>query len=147
MDWLISASPWIWLSVLVASVVIEASTFALVAVWFIPASLAALILALCHVPLAVQAVVFAVLSVALIVFMKPVFRKALKIKPEATNADTVIGEKGVVVEKIDNINAIGAVKVGGKIWTARSSSDDVSFNENDIVTVSSIEGVKLICKK
>lgn len=146
MDWLISSMPWIWLGVIIASVIIEASTFALVAVWFMPAALVSLILALFNVPVAVQFVVFAILSAAFLIFMKPIFKKLLKIKPTATNADTVIGEKGVVVEKIDNINATGAVKVDGKVWTARSSSGG-SFEKGEIVTIDSIEGVKLICSK
>lgn len=146
MDWLISSMPWIWLGVIIASVIIEASTFALVAVWFMPAALVSLILALFNVPVAVQFVVFAILSAAFLIFMKPIFKKFLKIKPTATNADIVIGEKGVVVEKIDNINATGAVKVDGKVWTARSSSGG-SFEKGEIVTIDSIEGVKLICSK
>ena len=42
--------------------------------------------------------------------------------------------------------ATGAVRVKGIEWTARSSDDDI-IAKGDIVTVRSIEGVKLIVER
>ena len=122
--------PWIWLGVTVAAIVFEASTLALVAVWFIPSALVSL-----------------VLSLALMIFLKPFMKKVLKVRYSPTNADTVIGKTGTVIEKIDNIAATGAVKVDGKIWTARSDNDSLTIDEGTLVCAVAIEGVKLICRK
>ena len=122
--------PWIWLGVAVAAIVFEASTLALVAVWFIPSALVSL-----------------VLSLALMIFLKPFMKKVLKVRYSPTNADTVIGKTGTVIEKIDNIAATGAVKVDGKIWTARSDNDSLTIDEGTLVCAVAIEGVKLICRK
>ena len=139
--------PYIWLSVVILSVIVEASTFTLVSVWFIPAALISMILAFCSVDLWIQLVVFIVVSLALIIFMKPIFKNVFGVKPIATNADAVIGERAVVIEPIDNLAGRGQVKVKGQIWTARASDKDARYEKDEVLNVVAIEGVKLICKK
>ena len=82
--------PWIWLGVTVAAIVFEASTLALVAVWFIPSALVSLVLSVFHLPLWLQVTAFLVLSLALMIFLKPFMKKVLKVRYSPTNADTVI---------------------------------------------------------
>lgn len=139
--------PWVWLGVTIAAIVIEASTLALVAVWFIPSALISLVLSLLRLPLWLQVPVFLALSVAQMIFLKPFMKKVLKIRYSPTNADTVIGKTGTVIEKIDNIAGTGAVKADGKVWTARSSDDNITIDEGSLVCAVEIRGVKLICKK
>ena len=139
--------PFVWLGVIVLAIVFEASTAALVSIWFIPAAFVSLILSFFPIPLWVQILVFAVISTLLVVFMKVVFKKTLGLRPVATNADAVIGEEAVVTEAIDNLEGHGQVKVRGQIWTARSYDKEVKYEKGEIVNVVSIEGVKLICKK
>ena len=139
--------PWVWLGVTIAAIVIEASTLALVAVWFIPSALISLVLSLLRLPLWLQVPVFLALSVAQMIFLKPFMKKVLKIRYSPTNADTVIGKTGTVIEKIDNIAGTGAVKADGKVWTARSSDDSITIDEGSLVCAVEIRGVKLICKK
>lgn len=138
---------WIWLAAIVGFIIVEASTLSLVSVWFIPGAIAALILALCKAGIGWQIAVFIILSVGSLTFMRPVFKKMLRVKNVATNADSLIGEKCIVTEPVDNIKAIGAVRIRGQIWTARSTSDSITFAVGDVVTVASIAGVKLICNK
>lgn len=147
METLLSAMPWVWLGVTIAAIVIEASTLALVAVWFIPSALISLVLSLLRLPLWLQVPVFLALSVAQMIFLKPFMKKVLKIRYSPTNADTVIGKTGTVIEKIDNIAGTGAVKADGKVWTARSSDDSITIDEGSLVCAVEIRGVKLICKK
>lgn len=139
--------PFIWLAVIVLSVVVEASTFTLVSVWFIPAALVSMILAFCSVDLWIQLVAFVAIALLLIIFMKPIFKNVFGVKPIATNADAVIGERAVVIEPIDNLAGKGQVKVKGQIWTARAHDKDATYEKDDVVNVIAIEGVKLICKK
>lgn len=136
----------VWLFVIVAAIVVEASTVTLVSIWFVPSACISLILALCNVRLWIQLVVFFGVFLLLMILLKPVFKKNLGLKRVATNADTVIGAQAVVIEPINNLLAQGQVKVRGQIWTARSYDEAITFEEGEIVTVLSIEGVKLICK-
>lgn len=139
--------PFVWLGVIILAVILEASTYALVSIWFIPAAVVSLILSFFPIPLWIQITVFAVCSVLLLVFTKVIFKKTLGLKRVATNADAVIGEEAIVTESIDNIEGVGQVKVRGQIWTARSYDKDIKYEKGETLNVVAIEGVKLICKK
>ena len=67
-------------------------------------------------------------------------------KKTPTNSDRVIGMVGVVTEEIDNIRETGAVKVDGKVWTARSK-DNVVISTGEIVDIHEISGVKVIVSR
>ena len=55
---------YVWLGVVVMAIVAEAATTDLIAIWFMPAALVSLILAVAHIPLWIQVVVFIALVVA-----------------------------------------------------------------------------------
>lgn len=133
-----------WTLFLIVSVLAEALTTALVAIWFIPGALLAVIFSALHFPLWTQLLAFFVSALGIIfrvIFAKKLFKS--KIVP--TNADSLIGKKAVVTEDIDNIAGKGAVKVGSSVWTARSLSGQ-QVPAGSVVEIVSIEGVKLICK-
>lgn len=138
---------WIgWLAFIVLAVIAEASSAALVSIWFIPGAIVSLVLSLFDVPLWVQFVVFAVVSTVLLLSTRRLVKKFLKGKGQPTNADAVIGQKAIVTERVSNIEETGAVKLMGKEWSARSDGDE-TFDVGDVVTVKEISGVKLICNK
>jgi membrane protein implicated in regulation of membrane protease activity len=137
----------VWIAVMVAAIALEVGTTGLVAIWFLPASVLSLILAICRVPWPVQLTVFVVVSLACVIFARPFFAK--RMRKVATNVDSLIGEKVVVTEAIDNLAGRGQVKItrNNQGWSARSISDDVNYEEGEILRVVAIEGVKLICQK
>ena len=135
----------VWLFVIVAAIVLEASTVSLVSIWFVPSACISMILALCDVKLWIQLMVFFAVFLLLMVILRPVFKKNMGLKIVPTNADTLIGMQAVVIEPIDNLHAKGQVKIRGQIWTARSANEKIVYEEDEIVTVVAIEGVKLIC--
>lgn len=140
--------PYIWLGVIVLAVIVEAITFTLVSIWFVPGALVSMILAFIPgMPLWVQIVTFLVITLLLLIFLKPIANKLLIGKRVATNADAVIGEKAVVTEAISNLEAKGQVKVKGQIWTARAADKNATYEVGEVLNVIAIEGVKLICKK
>lgn len=136
----------VWIAVIALSIIVEASTATLTAIWFIPGALVSLVLALCGLSVTVQVVAFALLSVICLAVGITLIRKRLKKKFVPTNADRIIGMDGVVSEEIDNLAAKGEVKVDGKRWSARSE-DGSTIEEGAVVTILRIEGVKLIVEK
>lgn len=139
--------PYIWIAVIVFSVVTEAFTSSLVAIWFMPPALIAMILAFCKVPIYLQVIIFLLCAVLFIVFSRTIFKNTiLKKNPTPTNADSVIGEQAIVTERVCNIENKGLVKVRGQIWSAKSADGD-DLEAGDIVSVISIQGVKLVCRK
>lgn len=140
---------WIWIGILIASIVIEALTDQMVSIWFAPSSVVAVILDFCGVRIYWQIVVFLLISVVGIVFAKIFLPKIspASSKDSKTNIEAIIGEKCVVTEKIDNYSSCGQARVKGQIWSARSVNDDEIFEIGETLRVVAIEGVKLICKK
>lgn len=91
----------------------------------------------------IQVGIFVVLGVLLLITTKPILKKFMNVEKVKTNLDRVIGMKGVVTEKIMPLK-FGEVKVDGKKWTAFS---DEELNEDDVVKILSIDGVKLKVQK
>ena len=135
-----------WLGILILAMAVEAMTAGLVSIWFVPAALVSMILALFNVPLYLQVVVFLGLSLIFIVLSRTIWKKYTSIKPlEPTNTDVLIDKVAIVTEKIDNINSVGEIKVNGQRWSARSV-DGETIEVGEKVKVLSIEGVKIICE-
>lgn len=138
---------YVWIGVIVAAIVLEMLTDQIIAIWFMPSAIICAILDLCGVPLPWQLLVFLLLSVAGIVLSRTVLKKHFNFTKTATNVEAVVGEKCVVIERIDNYAGRGQAKVRGQIWSARSVDDEETFEEGEILRVVAVEGVKLICKK
>ncbi len=64
-----------------------------------------------------------------------------------TDTDLMIGRRVKVVEPINNREETGTVKLNGQEWSARLQGKDGIAQSGEVVTVQSINGVKLICKK
>lgn len=136
--------PIVWLVAMIVLLIVEAIVPGLVSIWFAIGALAALVSALLGAPLWLQMVWFLVVSVVALALTRPLVKKYVNGRVQPTNADALIGRDCVVTEDIDNIAGIGAVKVDGKVWTARSVDDNLRFQAGSIVTAVRIEGVKLI---
>jgi membrane protein implicated in regulation of membrane protease activity len=136
-----------WLFIAIAAAVVESQTCDLVALWFVPGALTAMVVSLFVDWVWLQIIIFLVLSVSTLVLAKTVFKKHLPHnKAEKLNADSYVGEHGVVTEEIDNILETGSVKLRGLVWTARSNDDAVKIPVGSVITVREIAGVKLICE-
>lgn len=134
----------VWLVMLIIFVVAEGATTSLVSIWFALGALGALLIAVILPNFYwLQIIVFLIISALTLYFTRPIAQKYLNSRTMKTNADRVLDMTGVVKEEIDNIAGTGSVFIGGKLWTARSEKG-VVIPENTLVTVSNIEGVKLI---
>lgn len=136
-----------WLIILVIMVIAEIATMGLATIWFAGGALVAFIAALVHAPLSVQVVLFFVVSFVLLIFTRPIAKKHFNTKLEKTNAESLIGQKAVVLEPINNLEAAGRVQVKGQEWTARSTNNDRQIPKDEIVNIVAIEGVKLIVEE
>lgn len=135
----------VWLAVIIVATLIEAQTLVLISIWFIPSATVSLILSFCHVNIGIQIAVFAVMSFILLIFSRKLFGKAFRIKPVATNSDSLIGERAIVTEDICNVEGKGAARVRGLEWSARAA-DGENIKAGTVVLITGIEGVKLMCK-
>ena len=136
----------LWTVAMIVFIAVEAVTLNLVTTWFALGALAALIAELSGALFGVQVLIFFVVSAISLALLFPLAKKYFTGKKVATNADRVVGKKGIVLSKIDNTLGTGQVKVSGVIWSARSSDGTVIEEKSDVLVLS-IEGVKLIVEK
>ena len=143
-NWLLSMTA-VWGIAIVVFLVMEGMTTGLVSIWCAVGARAALLSSLFGAPVWLQLVWFFVISVAALLITRPLARKYLNSKTQATNADMYVGKECMVLETIDNMAGSGAVKVAGKVWTARSADGSV-IPAGTKAEALRIEGVKLIVK-
>lgn len=138
--------PYIWLAVILLTVIVEASTSQLIAIWFVSGGLAAMIAAFCHASIWLQIILFLLVSAVVLFSTRTFVKKVLHAKKTSTNADRYIGKQAIVTSDIDNIQGIGQVTALGTVWTARSQ-DDLPIEKGALVLIERIDGVKLIVSR
>ena len=94
-------------------------------------------------PLWLQIVLFIAVSALCMLAIRPIATRYFNSKVEPTNADRIIGTETVVTEDINNLQATGAVRIGGITWSARTE-DGRTVPKDTLVRVLRIEGVKVI---
>ncbi len=136
----------LWAAVLVLMLALEASTAALVSVWFAVGALCALISALFGAVFGVQISVFFVVSGLMLAFLLPYARRKMELRKTATNADRIIGAEGIVTEEINEIDGTGQIRVMGAVWSAKSRSG-ARIASGEKVKVIAISGVKAVVER
>ena len=131
-----------WLVAMVIFIAAEAMTVSLVSIWFAAGALGAIIVALTGGGLAFQVTVFLALAIVLLFCLRGIVRKHFTPRITPTNVDSVIGATGVVVTPVNNIAALGQVRIGGVEWSARST-DNSHIPAGTLVKVDRVEGVKV----
>ena len=134
-----------WLAVFVLLIVIELATMGLTTLWFAGGAVAGFIASMLGANVVIQAVVFFVVSIVLLIFTRPFAVRYINSNKTKTNIDGLIGQEALVLEEINNIRETGCARLEGKEWTARSV-DDTVIPADTVVIVERIEGVKLIVK-
>ena len=134
-----------WLAVFVLLIVNELATMGLTTIWFAGGAVAGFIASMLGANVVIQAVVFFVVSIVLLIFTRPFAVRYINSNKTKTNIDGLIGQEALVLEEINNIRETGCARLEGKEWTARSVDDSV-IPADTVVIVERIEGVKLIVK-
>ena len=137
---------WIWLAAIVVFAVAEAATVALVSLWFIGGSAAALVAALFGGPLWLQGALFLAVSAVLLLALRPLAKKRFNRGLTPTNADRNVGQIAIVTEAIDNVRGLGAVKLSGVEWSARSA-DGAAIPPDTPVRIVRVDSAKLIVER
>ena len=94
-------------------------------------------------PLWVDGVVFLVISVLLLVLVRPVLRRRLTAGhglPEPVKA--LEGKQAVVLEPVSRQQ--GQIKLDGEVWTARPYNDGDTYQPGEQVTVMHIDGATAV---
>ena len=115
--------------------------------WFAIGGLIACISSLFISNIAIQLLIFAISTIVLLIFTKPLVKKVMKPNDNITsNYMALIGKKARVIEKIDAFNGTGKAKLNGEVWKAIPQEEGAIIEVDSEVEVIAIDGVKLIVK-
>ena len=137
----------IWLVLLILFLVIEVATMGLTTIWFAGGAVIAIIASLLGIPIAVQIVLFILVSLLLLFFTRPIAVKYFNKERVRTNVESMIGRQVIVTSEIDNLKGIGQVVVNGQEWSARSAEENGKLPVGAVAIVVAISGVKLIVRE
>ncbi|MDI9974577.1 NfeD family protein [Rhodococcus sp. IEGM 1307] len=99
--------------------------------------------ALTDFPVWVDAVIFGVLSLALILGVRPVLlRKFETPPPTPTGIEALTGKQALVLEEV--AEHAGQIKLGGDVWTARPLDSTEVYPPGTTVTVMQIDGATAV---
>lgn len=142
----IPAAVWGWLIFAVVLMLIEMMTMGLTTIWGAGGALAATVTALVTDNFLWQGLVFAVVTLFLVIVTRPLAVKKLNDRTVKTNVDALIGKEAVAESDVDELNR-GEVRLDGKVWVAIPSKGSAEIRKGDVVRVEKVEGVKLIVSK
>lgn len=101
---------------------------------------------LLHLPLWADGAVFGVVSVLLLVLVRPVVRRRLTGGAGLLDPVKALeGKPALVLEPVSRHH--GQVKLDGEVWTARPYQDDEVYQPGDQVTVMHIDGATAVVWK
>jgi membrane protein implicated in regulation of membrane protease activity len=129
----------IWGALFVILILVESATAQLVSIWFAAGSLAAMLVSVFTDSLWIQLLVFIGVSFLLLLATRPFIQK-LRLRHDATNADSAVGQEGITIVQINNLMEEGRIKLQGLSWNARSENNEV-IPVGAKVKVVRIEGV------
>ena len=136
----------LWLAAALILVGAEALSGELVLLMLAGGALAASGVALFDLPLVVDGIVFAGVSVLLLGAVRPVAKRHLMRRPMlATNAEALQGKTATVVTTVDGHG--GQVRLDGSVWSARALHESDVFESGQDVMVMQIDGATAVVWK
>jgi len=116
----------------------------LVLLMFAGGALGGLAVALLGGAVALQLVGFVVVSLALIVVVRPIAKKHLLAgtPQQLDGVDAVVGRTARVTQAVDRHS--GRIKLGADEWTARSQYDGEAFAIGEVVRILKVEGATAV---
>ena len=103
------------------------------------AAVTAAIVALAGGGVALQWIVFTVMSAGSLLVLRPIARRHLRMPAQLrTGTAALVGATAVVIDRVDRDG--GTVRLAGEVWSARSYDEDHAFEPGARVEVLMIDG-------
>ena len=133
----------IWLGIFAFMIVAEIVSVGLTAIWFAGGAVVASVAGFLGADVVWQITIFMVVSLVLLIVLRPLAKKKMLKSVTPTNAESLIGQVYPVLSKIGPGNAAGQIRIGDVEWRA-VSEDGHEIPEGSDVVIRRIEGTKLI---
>lgn len=138
-------SPWvIWLIAACVLAGAELLTLDLVLLMLAGGALGGMVVAAIGLPVVLQLTAFIVVSLGLLVFVRPVAKRHLtsRTPQQIDGAETYIGKVAVVTKRVDHLD--GRIRFGADDWSAVSQSRGEAFEVGRTVRVMQIRGATAV---
>ena len=90
---------------------------------------------------AAEWIVFFAISLLTLAVVRPIARSHRRMPPQIrTGTAALVGKHAIVLERIENHEGVGCVKIDGEVWTARALYDDQVIERGTRVEVVDIKG-------
>ncbi len=137
--------PYIWLTVLVLSVIVEAITSRFISLCLFPAALISLVSSMFYFPIWAQFLLFAAFLTAAMIYRFTAWEKVLKAREDETkNLENYIGQDAIVADSISGSHT-GHIEVDGKLLPA-VAGEGKEFKKGDKVYICEYSSNRFICK-
>ena len=143
MEWLLDNGWILWLVLFLGLAAVETLTLDLFFLMLSVGALAALVATFAGAGLVLQIVVFAVVSLLMILLVRPLAVRHLRKGPadQLNNIDRLVGATALALEPVTAHS--GTVKIGGDTWTARSA-DGAALPAGARLSVARIDGATAV---
>ena len=140
MDWLNENGWSFWLIGAAALAGAEMFSLDLILIMLAAGAVVGMVAAIVGAPFALQAILAAGTSVAMIALVRPAMAKKLHNGPTLTQGhDKLLGQQGTVTQDMSGLQ-VGRVKLGGDVWTAAPYDETMSIAAGEVVEVLQIRG-------
>jgi len=137
----------VWAGLFLFFLIVECLSVQLVSVWFMIGSLIAFALSFIPgFPLWAQILVFVLISLAMVVCLRPLVRKIIPKRDEHFNSDGYVGREYFLIKSI-GVQEPGEIKIGDIIYSAKSAVDGLTIEIGQLVRVVKIQGNTLYVTK
>jgi membrane protein implicated in regulation of membrane protease activity len=134
-DWLL------WLILAVVFGVGEIATLGFFLAPFAGGAAVAAVASAAGVPFVGTLAVFLVISVILLAALRPLARSHRRTPPQIrTGTAALVGKSATVLERIENSEGVGCVRIDGEVWTARAFMEEETYEAGTRVQVVEIRG-------
>ncbi|MFJ2620283.1 NfeD family protein [Glutamicibacter sp. NPDC087344] len=139
-EWIVSNAWVIWLAVFLLLAIVEMLSLDLYFIMLGVGALGGVTVALLDGPVWLQVVVFCIVSLLMILLVRPIAVRHLKKSPEGfrTNIERLIGEDALILEPTSRLS--GSAKIQGEIWTARAEPNMPTMMPGSYAKVRRVEG-------
>lgn len=135
----------LWLILAVLLFIIEAITVGMVCLWFGIGAVASMLSSLVISNIYIQWLIFIVVSLVMLILLRPAAKKTMTAHIQSTNASSMIGKTAMLTEGISE-NKPGRLKFGDISWIAISENGE-AIEKGEKVNINSIQGNKLVVSK
>lgn len=138
---------YMWAILAAVLIVAELLTAGLFLVWFGIAAAVAAVLAFFKFGLAVQWIVFIILSLVLFFSSRRFAEKITDKQPSGVGADRILHKEAIVIEEINILKNTGRIRVNTEEWRAVPHNNNKVIPVDAKVKVLSIDGTKAVVEK